>query len=137
MAILADLKTDSAAINDGVWKKIEKYPGLEIKSRGFTDQFIDAQSRRERKTAENYRGDVRAIPNAIRRQINAALLCDFLVLDVRGLYHDEAQTHAVSLEEFKKLLPNPDYRELMAACWEAAGLVTTEAGKQAEDAEGN
>ncbi|WP_212374521.1 hypothetical protein [Acetobacter persici] len=137
MATLADLKTDSAAINDGEWKKIDKYPGLEIKSRGFTDQFIDAQNRRLRKVAEKYRGDVSAIPNAVRRQLNAELLCEFLVLDVRGLFHDKEQHHAVSVEEFKNLLPNPDYRELMGACWEAAGLVTTEAGKQAEDATGN
>lgn len=137
MATLADLKTDSAAINDGEWKKIDKYPGLEIKSRGYTDQFIDAQSRRLRKVAEKYRGDVTAIPNAVRRQLNAELLCEFLVLDVRGLFHDKEKKRPVSLEEFKGLLPNPDYRELMAACWEAAGLVTTEAGKQAEDAEGN
>lgn len=136
MAILADLKTDSAAINDGVWKKIEKYD-FEIKSRGFTDQFIDAQNRRLRKMSEKYRGDLSAIPNAVRRQMNAELLCDFLVLDVRGLFHDVEQTQPVSLDEFKKLIPSPDYRELMNACWEAASLVTNEASEQAEDATGN
>lgn len=137
MLSLADLKTDSAAIADGMWVKIDKYPGLEIKSRGYTDQFVDAQAQRLRKAAERFRGDVSAIPNAVRRKINAGLLRDFLVLDVKGLHHDREQKNPVTVDEFKELLGNPDYRELMAACWEAAALVTTKASEHAEEAEGN
>ncbi|OAZ69010.1 hypothetical protein SRCM100623_02316 [Acetobacter pasteurianus] len=137
MLSLADLKTDSAAIADGKWVKIDKYPGLEIKSRGYTDKFVDAQAQRLRKAAERFRGDVSAIPNAMRRNINAGLLRDFLVLDVKGLHHDREKKNPVTVEEFKELLGNPDYRELMAACWEAAALVTTQASEHAEEAEGN
>lgn len=137
MLTLADLKTDSAAIADGDWVKIDKFPGLKIKSRGYTDKFVDAQAQRLRKAAERYRGDVSAIPNAVRRKINAGLLRDFLVLDVEGLHHDREKKNPVTIDEFKELLGNPDYRELMSACWEAAALVTTKASEHAEEAEGN
>ncbi|GBQ14734.1 hypothetical protein [Swaminathania salitolerans] len=137
MARLTDLKTDSAAINDGVWVDIEQYPGLRIRTRGYTDAFIDAQARRLAQAAEKFRNSVERIPNAVRRQINAGLLSEFLLLDVDGLYADDAETEKVSLDAFRALLADPAYGQLQRCCWEAAGLVASGAVKQAEDAEGN
>ena len=134
---LSALKIDSAAINDGVWVDIEQFPGLRIKTRGYTDAFVDAQSRRLAVAADKYRGDPARIPNADRRAINAGLLNDFLILDVDGLYSDDAETQKVSVEDFRKLLADPDYARLMRCCWEAASLVASGAVKQAEEAEGN
>ncbi|MFS8368838.1 hypothetical protein [Acetobacter indonesiensis] len=137
MAKLSDLKIDSAAIADGVIVPIEEIPGLKIKVRGYTDQFIDAQNRRLSQAAEKFRGDISRIPNAIRRQINAGLLTEFLLVDVQGLYNDDAETDPVTLDQFKTLLANPDYARLSRACWEAAALVQSGAVTQAEHAEGN
>lgn len=137
MARLTDLKTDSAAINDGVWVDIEQYPGLRIRTRGYTDAFIDAQARRLAQAAEKFRGSIERIPNAVRRAINAGLLVDFLLLDVDGLYVDDAETEKVTLDGFRDLLADPSYGQLQRCCWEAASLVATGAVKQAEEAEGN
>ncbi|GFE98169.1 MAG: hypothetical protein ABF979_05515 [Gluconobacter sp.] len=137
MAKLSDLKIDSAAVNDGVWVPIEQYPGLKIRTRGYTDQFLDAQTRRVAQAAEKYRNDPSRIPNAVRRQLNADLLTEFLLLDVDGLFADDAETQKVTIDEFRALLAQPDYARLARACWEAASLVATGAVQQAEDAEGN
>lgn len=138
MPALSDLAIDSNAINDGAWVNIDEYPGLKIKSRGYTDAFVDAQNRRLDK-AMRAAGVASAalIPNAVRRQINAKLLADFLVVDVDGLFKDTAQTQPVTADEFKTLLQDPKYARLMNACWEAAGSVTRDGASQTEEAEGN
>ncbi|MFT8932133.1 MAG: hypothetical protein ABF976_10290 [Acetobacter syzygii] len=138
MPVLSDLAIDSNAINDGAWVEIDEYPGLKIKSRGYTDAFVDAQNRRLDKAmrAANV-SSVALIGNAARRQINAKLLTDFLVVDVEGLFHDAAKTQPVTVDEFKILLQDPKYARLMNACWEAAGSVTRDGANQAEEAEGN
>lgn len=137
MASLSSIKIDSAAINDGQWVDIEQLPGLRVKIRGYTDQFVDAQNRRLAQAAEKFRGDVSKIPNAVRRQLNTALLTEFLLLDVSGLYEDDAETRPVTLDTFKSLLADPDYVVLSRACWEAASQVASGAVEQVEVAEGN
>lgn len=138
MPALSDLAIDSNAINDGAWVAIDEYPGLKIKSRGYTDAFVDAQNRRLDKAMRAASVSIVAlIPNAVRRQINAKLLADFLVVDVEGLFKDTAQTQPVTVDEFKALLQDPKYSRLMNACWEAAGSVTRDGANQAEEAEGN
>ncbi|GBQ91362.1 hypothetical protein [Gluconobacter albidus] len=137
MPKLSDLKIDSASINDGVWVDIEQFPGLRIRTRGYTDAFVDAQNRRLAVAAEKFRNDPSRIPNAVRRAINAGLLADFLILDVDGLYADDAETQKVSVEDFGKLIADPEYARLMRCCWEAASLVANGAVEQAEAASGN
>ncbi|MFT9359536.1 hypothetical protein [Acetobacter okinawensis] len=138
MPVLSDIAVDSSAINDGAWVEIDEYPGLKIKSRGYTDIFVDAQNRRLDKAMRAAGVSIAAlVPNAVRREINAKLLADFLVLDVDGLFKDSAQTQPVTVDEFKALLQDPRYSRLMNACWEAAGSVTRDGAQQAEEAEGN
>jgi hypothetical protein len=113
-------------------------PGLSIKTRGFTDAFLDAQNRRMDQAMRAANVSLAAlIPNAVRRQINARLLSDFLVLDVKGLFHDTEQTQPVTVDEFKALLQEPKYARLVNLCWEAAGVITRDGASQAEEAEGN
>lgn len=138
MPVLSDIAVDSNAINDGAWVEIDEYPGLKIKSRGYTDIFVDAQNRRLDKAMRAAGVSSTAlIGNAVRRQINAKLLAEFLVVDVTGLFHDTAKTQPVTVEEFKTLLQDPKYARLMNACWEAAGSVTRDGANQAKEAEGN
>lgn len=138
MPVLSDLAIDSNAINDGAWTSIDEVPGLSIKTRGFTDAFLDAQNRRMDKAMRSANVSLAAlVPNAVRRQINARLLADFLVLDVKGLFHDTEQTQPVTVDEFKALLQEPKYARLVNVCWEAAGAITRDGANQAEEAEGN
>lgn len=138
MPVLSALAIDSNAINDGAWTSIDEVPGLSIKTRGFTDAFLDAQNRRMDKAMRAANVSLAAlIPNAVRRQINARLLADFLVLDVKGLFHDTEQTQPVTVDEFKALLQEPKYARLVNLCWEAAGVITRDGASQAEEAEGN
>ena len=74
MPVLSDIAIDSNAINDGAWVEIDEYPGLKIKSRGYTDTFVDAQNRRLDKSMRAAGVSSTAlIGNAVRRQVNAKL----------------------------------------------------------------
>lgn len=126
MAKLKSLLTDIVAINDGMWVTVNPalYDDLQIKTRGFTDQFVDAQQARflKAKTDLNLR-EVDPLPNAVGRKINARLAQDFLVLDVRGLEDEDGQT--VGVEPFKKMLENENASRLVRAVFEAAGRVSS------------
>lgn len=135
--LLKDFETDSAVINDGKFVKVDGYDELEIKTRGYTDAYLDARTRRLKKAAEKYDGDIDLIPNGERRQINGELLRDYLVLDVKGVWHDKEKQNPVTADEFRALLGDPSYDRLTSACWRAVGLVQVAATTQQQDAEGN
>ncbi|MDN7354345.1 hypothetical protein [Acetobacter senegalensis] len=135
--LLKDFETDSAVINDGKFVKVDGYDELEIKTRGYTDAYLDARTRRLKQAAEKYDGDIDLIPNGERRQINGELLRDYLVLDVKGVWHDKEKQNPVTADEFRALLGNPSYDRLTSACWRAVGLVQVAATAQQQDAEGN
>lgn len=135
MAKLKDFRTDTQAINDGVWIKVgAEFDDLEILTRGFTDQFFDAQEARLERAAQAYGGDRAKIPNAERRTVNASLLEDFLVLDVRNL-DDEGKP--VSKEDFYSMLYTPQYGMLARACWSSAGKVSSMSAEKLKVALGN
>lgn len=137
MAKLSEFRSDTRAINDGIWIHPDKarYPDLEILTRGFSDEYIDAQQIRLAAAAEKQDGLQSRIPNAERRQINAALLRDFLVLDVRGLENDDGT--AVSRDDFLAALDKPEYSKLQQACFAAAARVTSRSAEQIKGAAGN
>jgi hypothetical protein len=137
MAKLQDFRSDTRAIADGAWVRVDEamYDDLEIMTRGFTDGFVDAQNRRLAKAAQPFNGDQGRIPNAIRRAINAGLLKDFLVLDVRNLLDEHEQP--VTCDAFVEMLADPAYARLARACFEAAGKVTVLNAEQIEHASGN
>lgn len=137
MAKLSDFRSDTRAIQDGAWVRVNEaiYDDLDIRTRGYTDDFVDAQTARLTRAAEPYGGDRDRIPNAIRRTINANLLREFLVLDVRNLADDDGKP--LTQEAFLLLLDNPAYHRLSRACFEAAGRVTTQSAAQVEAAVGN
>jgi hypothetical protein len=137
MAKLSAFRSDTRAINDGAWIRVDDaaYGDLDIMSRGYTDEFVDAQNARLMKAAEPFLGDRDRIPNSVRREINAGLLRDFLVIDVRNLEGDDGKP--VSVEQFHDMLEQPEYAKLQRACWLAAGRITTRAAEQAKAAAGN
>jgi hypothetical protein len=136
MVDLSEFRTDTKAINDGVWLRVNEaaYGDLEILSRGFTDDFVDAQNARIAKAAEPYGNDRTRVPNSLMRQINASLLEDYLVLDVRNLKNGEAD---VEVGAFHMMLYDAAFNRLSRACWDAASRVTTRSEAQLKSAVGN
>lgn len=136
MVDLAEFQTDTRAINDGTWVRVNEalYGDLEILTRGFTDAFVDANNARMSKAAADFNGDRTMIPNSKLREINASLLEDHLVVDVRNLV---SAGNPVPVAEFHSMLYDPAYGKLARACWEAAGRVTTRSVAQVGAARGN
>jgi hypothetical protein len=137
MAKLSAFRSNTRAIADGAWVRVNEalYDDLDILTRGYTDEFVDAQTLRLQRCAEPYQGDQTRIPNAVRRGVNAGLLRDFLVLGVRNLLDDDGSE--VTRDEFLAMLEDPAYYRLNRACFDAAARVTTQAGDQIKAAEGN
>ncbi|MFT8335103.1 MAG: hypothetical protein ABF628_02890 [Acetobacter orientalis] len=133
--LLSELKTNSATIQDGIFVKVPGFPGLEIKTRGYTDEYIDARNRMNREIADQNGGTV---SNAQARKVNAELLKEYLLLDVKGLFNGPGpEENPVTVDQLKELLDKPEYSRLARACWSAVGAVQVAAEKQAQDAEGN
>jgi hypothetical protein len=136
MAKLSAFRTDSAAIKGGEWIRVgEEYDDLEILTRGITDEYLDAQATRQRRAANGFNGDVSKIPSAIRRAINVECLVLHTVIDLRNLQHDDGAP--VTLAQFQDLLRNPDYGDLVVACYKAAGQVGVRRKADSEEASGN
>jgi hypothetical protein len=136
MAKLSSFKQDAKAIAEGEWVRVgEEYDDLEIRTRGFTDAYFDAQAARQRRAAVGLGGDVSKLPSAIRRSINVDCLIQHVVLDVRNLTHDDGKP--VTHDEFCDLLRDPNYAELVVACFKAAGKVGQRRTADLEDASGN
>lgn len=132
---ISTLKVDTRAMSDGRWVTVGgSYGDLKIYSRGFTDEFYDAQTAKLANATQMFGGAQADIPNAIRRRINAELLQEFLVLDVRNLMAGEA---AVPVADFHAMLFQADYVKLAAACWQAAARVSSMTKEQLDSAEGN
>jgi len=137
MAKLSDFRSDTKAIQDGAWIRVNEalYDDLEIQTRGYTDEFVDAQTLRLARAAEPFNNDLTRIPNAVRRTINGDLLREFLVLGVRNLADDDGEP--VTRDDFLAMLGDPAYYKLARACFDAAGRVTSKAAEQVKAAMGN
>jgi hypothetical protein len=133
MAKLSAFKADSAAIQQGEWVRVgEEYDDLEILTRGFTDVYFDAQASRQRRAAVGFNGDTNKLPSALRRSINIDCLIAHVVMDIRNLQHDDGRP--VTRQEFEGLLRDPDYAELVVACFKAAGQVGQRKAIELDDA---
>lgn len=132
---ISTLKVDTRAMADGRWVTVGgAYGDLKIMTRGFTDEFYDAQTAKLANAAQMFGGTQADVPNAIRRRINAELLKEHLVLDVTNLV---AAGEPVPVAQFHEMLFQPDYVRLAAACWQAAARVSSLTKEQLESAEGN
>lgn len=126
MAKLSDFAVDADAIKDGEWVRLGgDYDDIEIHTRGLTDQYWDTTSAKQRKMAQGFNGDTEALPVRHRRDINTRAFIEHCLLDppVKNLFHDDARTKEVTGEEFRKMLLDPRYQKLVAACYAAARRV--------------
>jgi hypothetical protein len=137
MVSINEFRADSKAINEGDWVRVDsaRYGDLEILTRGFTDDFIDAQNARTEKLAESFMGDRTRILNSDMRKMNASLIEDYLVIDVRNLTDEKGEPVSVAL--FHAMLYQPEYARLARASWAAAARISTRSVAQMEDARGN
>lgn len=136
MTNLSEFQSDMRAIQDGVWVRVnEAYGDLEIQVRGFTDEFHDRRTAMTIAAAEPYNGEREKIPNAETRKINATLMEQFLIIGVRNL--TDKDNNPVTVEQFHKLLFQPDYGRLSRMCWEAASRVSARSIAQVEAAAKN
>jgi hypothetical protein len=138
MAKLSSFLIDTRATADGAWIRVNEalYDDLEILTRGYTDEFVDAQAARQRKARMDLTlSENDPLPNAVARKLNASLLRDFLVLDVRNLTADDGS--AVTIEEFHAMLDQPEAQRLARACWDASAKASVRTKEQADAALGN
>lgn len=120
MAKLALFRVNGRAVREGEWVPVEEYGDLEILTRGFGDEYTDAQARKQRQAAKAYGGDTDRLPVKIRRQINVDCLISHVLRDVRNLEHDDGSP--VTFPEFCDLLRDPDYPGLLLASFTAAAM---------------
>lgn len=135
MAKLSHFRRNSRAVQDGEWVRLEDFFGIEIYTRGATDQYVDALNAALAAAAKPYGGDQARIPNAERRQINIELLLEYCVMDVRNLEGDDGQP--LPFAEFTDMVRHPDYTDLWRACDNAASRVGRLKAERAKAAEGN
>ncbi|HEY0184124.1 MAG TPA: hypothetical protein VGC09_15050 [Rhodopila sp.] len=136
MARLNAFKVNASAIESGEWiKPGEEYDDLEIKTRGYTDSYFDAQAQRMRRAALPFNGDINKVPVAVARDIRIECLIKHMLLDVRGLVDDAGAP--VTFDAFCGLLRDPNYGQLAVACMTAAALVGRLSAQDRADASGN
>lgn len=130
------VKIDTRAIEDGRWIAVGgAYDDLRILTRGFTDEFRDAQKTKNKTATDAFMCTVEEIPEASLRRINAELLRDYLILDVENFLDDDDKPIPVNI--FHEMLFEKQWTRLARACWTSASRVTVLSKEQLESAEGN
>jgi hypothetical protein len=133
MAKLSGFKVDAAAHKDGAWVQPgPEYGDLEFLTRGFTDEYRDAQAARLRRAAVSLGGDPTKIPAAIQRSIMVDCVTRFVLRDVRNL--EDADGQPVDFPSLCALLHKPEYPDLLTAALQAAAVVGRQTAQDVEDA---
>lgn len=137
LALLQDQRIDSAAERNGAWVALgPDFGDIEVKVRGLTSDYEDEVQRRVRKEGGR-RPD--QMPGEKRQRIVRETFAEQCFLDVRNLVHHDGQKQgqAVTADEFRALILNPDYRKVYYATLAAATEVGEAWKEQAEAAAGN
>lgn len=135
MAKLSNFTVNSKARESGDWVTLDDFDGLRIKTRGFTDQYVDARAARLRRKASQYQGDQSKIPNAVMRTVLVDCLIEFCLQDVDALEREDGTP--VAFSEFCAMLRDPEYGDLFNAANVAASQVGRASAAALEVALGN
>ena len=135
MRKISAFKKNPAVQAEGVWKRPDAGEDLEIKSRGFTDEYTDAQAAKQRQAAKGFGGDTEKLPAALKRKINVECLIKHSLVDVRGLEDDAGKS--VKFDAFCEMLRSGDYPALVSAAFMAAALASDERESDLKEALGN
>lgn len=130
MADLANFKR--VMPKDGEWVNPgDEYDGLEILTRGFTDEYTDMRNALLRRVSmQRYRGDATKITTAENRELTIDCLEAKCLLGVRNA---SMNGEPVDLPMFLKMLRDPEYSDLYTAALVACANVGRALTADAED----
>lgn len=135
---LSNFKVDSNAIENGAWVSPgEEYDDLQIKTRGFTDQYTDGRAAKMRRAAlqAGFGTATDRLSQTTSREILVECLISYCLLDVRKLLDDNGVP--VTFDAFCELLRNPSYPDLFTAALKAVGIAGVAKATSIETAAGN
>lgn len=142
---LSKLATPVAAAADGLWVGPWDETGdLEIKARPYTEDYQTDLSRAQAELVRKSRieGVLKGrqgwddLPLKTRLALSRELLLDRLVVDIRGLEHDDGTP--VTVAEFRQLAMDVDtYGALVGSAFLAVDQVTSDKDLLRQAAEGN
>lgn len=119
MAKLSTFRIDSKAKESGEWQSLgEEFGGIEVLIRGIVDEYSNAISAKMRAAAKPYNGDGRKIPAEVSTRITIEVVCDKLLLGVRGVEGEDGEP--MTLDAFKRHMADPDFVDVVNAVVAAA-----------------
>lgn len=143
MAKLGSMKLNT--VSDGEWVQVnETGEPFEVKVRGYGNKYRDyyngllrdARRRANRQSlpgAEAY--DIGDLPPSVVDECQAKAINEHVLIDVRGLEHDDGRV--VAVDELKEMLLDPAWKLLVGLISQAALHVTIATKTEVEQAEGN
>ena len=123
MESLDDLLVDESVSKDGRWVRPDPDRPLEIKTRGFTDDYSDAQARMQRAAAKGFNGDTDRLPVAMKRDINTKCLIKHSLVDVRGCVVGGEE---LNFEAFCDLIQEKRGAKLLGLAFTAAAMANAQ-----------
>lgn len=149
MASLSSILLSADRIKGGAWVPVHTPTGdtFDIRTRGFTPAYRDAlaqlrldAARDANKGAEPGQWIITpdTLPPSVADGCQAKALIAHCLLDIRGLFHDDAGAKPVTLAEFTALMLDPiSGAGIVRLVAEAAGSVTIAREDQVREAVGN
>lgn len=134
MESLDHLLIDEDVSTAGRWVQPDPDHPMRIKTRGFTDEYFDAQARMQRSAAKGFNGDTERLPNAMKREINAKCLLKHSLVDIENCV---IGGKALSIDEFGDLIQTERGKKLLGLAFTAAGMAHEANTAEAKEAEGN
>lgn len=142
MAKIGDLRLNTSS--QGEWVLVDGSITFEVKVRGTGPEYQDyynallraAARRANRASAPGtpaYSPD--DLPPSLADQCTAQAVADKMLVDVRGLEHDDGRP--VSVAELREMLVDPDWKMLASLVLQAGFKVTAGIATEREQAEGN
>ena len=131
---LSSLARDMRAVEGGVWVQPNPAEGAEFRVRAVTAKY---KMRRDgmvaRLTRQHRQWD--AVPEEIKAAEQARILFEELVLDLRGIFHDDGRP--VTLAEYRALASTFRGGPALDLAFAAVDMATARRESDAQDAVGN
>lgn len=134
---LSQIKVDSAAIENGAWRKAVGFPGIEFNLRGVGNaewerlhSKLVSELPPEAKFAD-------VLPKEHAERISVDVIVGACLLDWRGIEEEDGSAIPYSADLARKLLSDPDMRKLKDSILATAGALSRETAAEREAAAKN
>ncbi|MFL7901575.1 hypothetical protein ACJ41P_10610 [Azospirillum argentinense] len=134
MESLDHLLLDEDVSSAGRWVQPDPDLPLRIKTKGFTDEYFDAQARMQRSAAKGFNGDTERLPSSLKRDINAKCLLKHSLVDVENCV---IGGKSLTIEEFGDIIQTERGKRLLGLAFTAAGMAHDAQKAEHEAAVGN